>query len=842
MSLLVWLPFNGNTKNQGVAGNNFTAYNIYNAYGKVTNNCYWFNGSNSSVRGEVNLTAYMTFACWIKFDTTTLAHIIDCRDSNGTGYQPLYGGINANYGIQVYSSRGGSYIWDNSICGFTTGVWYHLAVTIDTGGATLYINGVSKGKHYASYGYDFGSRVMTVGTRFSSTNWFEGSINDVRVYDHILSTKEIKDLARGLCLHYRLNFEDLYEPIEYIQSTGTQRVKLNLTPKSTYKIESTFAITDTTKTSSIWCARGTSTGSYTTTAFYIANSGVRCDYGISATMTSIGSLVANTKHTLTMNKNVWYLDGVQKTSMTASTFTAGSPIQLFVSHYNGIDSNLGNYSYMKLYKFKVYDENGVLVLSLVPCVRRTDYVAGLYDIINDVFYTNNGSGSFQVPLSSQYIPVDYIEFTGTQYIDSGVKTLNASNFNIRIDYQRTNIDNADACLFGQRQFGKFTNMYNTYYESAYGNTYSGSANDYNRNIVLMTDTGIYKNGEQLISGTISSISSSYSALVGAFSEDSGANAKWFYKGKMYRLTINSGGALVRDFTPCIRKADGVAGLFDNANNIFYPNNGSGTFGVPTTSSQLTVPDNSGYGNVGVLSSAIPVSNDTIIGNNCLYLNDAWCRAGAKPPVYMPQMSVFMWVKQPTPTTQRFLFGTFDSWTANGIGWWVDSGGTNMSNLVRIVGASSYTSGTSFTNVCDGNWHHIGITWDGTNYKTYKDGVLLGSVTPSSGGQIYNPDYIFGGSHYNEEKMQGYMADARVYATALSASDVVELYKCKEMIDNKANIYCNGYSSFGNRLDFSKKSIVRSNAISESAPLGSSSTKVSLSKTKTISLNQIKEEM
>ena len=837
MSLLVWLPFNGSTKNQGVAGNNFTAYNIYNAYGKVTNNCYWFNGSNSSVRGEVKLTPYMTFACWIKFDTTTLAHIIDCRDSNGTGYQPLYGGISANYGIQVYSSRGGSYIWDNSICGFTTGVWYHLAVTIDTDGATLYINGVSKGKYSASYGYDFGSRVMTVGTRFSSTNWFEGSINDVRVYDHILSTKEIKDLARGLCLHYRLNFEDLYEPIEYIQSTGTQRVKLNLTPKSTYKIESTFAITDTTKTSSIWCARGTSTGSYTTTAFYIANSGVRCDYGISATMTSIGSLVANTKHTLTMNKNVWYLDGVQKTSMAASTYTAGSPIQLFASHYNGIDSNLGNYSYMKLYKFKVYDENGVLVLSLVPCIRRTDYVAGLYDIINDVFYTNNGSGSFQVPTSAQYIPVDYIEFTGTQYIDSGVKTLNASNFNIRIDYQRTNIDNADACLFGQRQFGKFTNMYNTYYESAYGNTYSGSANDYNRNVVLMTDTGIYKNGEQLLSGTISSISSSYSALIGAFSEDSGANAKWFYKGKMYRLTINSGGALVRDFTPCIREADGVAGLFDNANNIFYPNNGSGTFGVPTTSSQLTVPDNSGYGNTGVCKSACSATNATPLGNASLVCPSTGVCVPFTTP--MTQYTIAMWFK--LGATGKMPLGS-NTTTSSNTNFYCY--GDMSWRYVTSAGGQEYYYSHNGGEVSTTDYVFWVATYDGATTKIYRNGVYEGSQTVTTSGATVTFNSISVGFGYNNSTYwtTNEVADFKLYSTALSENDIVALYKCKEMIDNKANIYCNVYSSFGNRLDFSKKSIVRSNEISESAPLGSSSTKVSLSKTKTISLNQIKEEM
>ena len=52
----------------------------------------------------------------------------------------------------------------------------------------------------------------------------------------------------------------------------------------------------------------------------------------------------------------------------------------------------------KIYYFKITDKStGNLVRYFVPAVRNTDSVAGMYDIVNDLFYTNAGTGTFTVP-------------------------------------------------------------------------------------------------------------------------------------------------------------------------------------------------------------------------------------------------------------------------------------------------------------------------------------------------------------------------------------------------------------------------------------------------------------
>ena len=56
----------------------------------------------------------------------------------------------------------------------------------------------------------------------------------------------------------------------------------------------------------------------------------------------------------------------------------------------------------RFHYFKLYD-NGSLIKHLIPCYRKTDQVAGLYDLVNDVFYTNDTSGIFDVGKDVDYI-------------------------------------------------------------------------------------------------------------------------------------------------------------------------------------------------------------------------------------------------------------------------------------------------------------------------------------------------------------------------------------------------------------------------------------------------------
>lgn len=87
---------------------------------------------------------------------------------------------------------------------FPTGVWVHLAVTYGDGYFRVYKNG-ALAQEYANSSIS----ASTVSTFAYQTEVLTGNasrcMHDVRIYDHVLSAREVRDVADGLCLHYKLD-------------------------------------------------------------------------------------------------------------------------------------------------------------------------------------------------------------------------------------------------------------------------------------------------------------------------------------------------------------------------------------------------------------------------------------------------------------------------------------------------------------------------------------------------------------------------------------------------------------------------------------------------------------
>lgn len=115
------------------------------------------------------------------------------------------GGSNNGVTVFIYSGTLGLQIKDNSggvadissTTPLTTGIWYHVAATYatqGTGGAVeLYLNGVRIGSTTNSGPWAFNSQAIRLADSID-TYWeiFDGRLDEVRVYNRVLSASEIK--------------------------------------------------------------------------------------------------------------------------------------------------------------------------------------------------------------------------------------------------------------------------------------------------------------------------------------------------------------------------------------------------------------------------------------------------------------------------------------------------------------------------------------------------------------------------------------------------------------------------------------------------------------------------
>ncbi len=103
--------------------------------------------------------------------------------------------------LKIYNNSSNHLWWLNGNIFYDK--WVHLAIAHNADTITLYING----DHYAtvaSTSSPISSGIMYAGDGITDEHG-PVKFNDIRLYDHCLSPKEVKEIAKGLVLHYPLN-------------------------------------------------------------------------------------------------------------------------------------------------------------------------------------------------------------------------------------------------------------------------------------------------------------------------------------------------------------------------------------------------------------------------------------------------------------------------------------------------------------------------------------------------------------------------------------------------------------------------------------------------------------
>lgn len=150
--------------------------------------------SNSLSLGEG-----LTFSAWVNTSSTLVnRYIFDWFNGTSPNFTGFNIGMNfANAGAGKINFQGSkNTAWVGSNTAINSGTWRHIAVTVNSTGYKIYIDGVLDkqvdSSAFLPYG---GSGPGAIGNSTANGGYFPGSIDEVRIYNRVLSASEISEAA-----------------------------------------------------------------------------------------------------------------------------------------------------------------------------------------------------------------------------------------------------------------------------------------------------------------------------------------------------------------------------------------------------------------------------------------------------------------------------------------------------------------------------------------------------------------------------------------------------------------------------------------------------------------------
>ena len=372
-----------------------------------------------------------------------------------------------------------------------------------------------------------------------------------------------------------------YVELEYIESTGTQYIDTGIKPiisntvKPVIKLVHQFNTLDTCRIFGV-----TDNSKY----FQFFNNATGSDgFGIQLFNTA-GNY---TKFTLDTDKHVYEISTASSVAKQDGTkqslnFSYGSldyNLYLFARNAKG---SANNYMKGKIFYFE-YDD-GVQHRQFIP-VLDWNMKPCLYDKVSGELFYNAGTGDFIA--GRQIHPVEYLESTGTQYIDTGIIT---SESNLTVVKWEGSAGYKSGSS-GRRFIASYENSSVYHYSEFNEGNFFGCWGAYVEEITeanKMYKVSMQINGSITTDFSIDVDGITYSKTSETYQSSSFGKFVLFrltasYTGSGQRIGKNKlwiDGELVRDFIPAIDENDTFF-MFDKITHTAYNNAGSGSFIGPT---------------------------------------------------------------------------------------------------------------------------------------------------------------------------------------------------------------------------------------------------------------------
>ena len=360
----------------------------------------------------------------------------------------------------------------------------------------------------------------------------------------------------------RRNLPGEYDQVNYIESTGMGYIDSGVKVSPNLRAEVDFQFIKI-----VYGIECTVFGTYGSTS----RMGVLAsDYGTiinrNGTLSQSSDIYARTQAT------AYPVTGYDSPSINITIFCQ-SLVSSVYAPFNGVCGTV------RLYSLKFYDNN-ILIRDFVPAIRKSDSCPGLYDLANNVFYTEVQK------IPSEYKRVEYIESTGEQYIDTGYKADANTGHYVKFSTTSALATSGHGSMFGAADNNWTTAYYLETYttDSSHPGSFKYNSTSYDAKMATSTVLTICHSKTQNVltrndGSYISVANETHSTPVNMYifaSNKSGVGACIFIKAKLYHLIFLKSAGYVHEYYPVIRKSDNKPGLYDVATQTFLTNQGSGT--------------------------------------------------------------------------------------------------------------------------------------------------------------------------------------------------------------------------------------------------------------------------
>ena len=226
--------------------------------------------------------------------------------------------------------------------------------------------------------------------------------------------------------------------------------------------------------------------------------------------------------------------------------------------------------------------NGYFIIHIPIKIDNKDYSIKINKHFNTDSFVIDLRKSVFDKSGNRYVLVEYLESTGTQYIDTEIKT--NGDLKVLMDFEVSNTSNTQF-YFGSR-IGVHQKSYTfLYYSNRFRSDYSNQADVYTGNIESISGFPRFKidmnknitkiiNNNYNITYTYSSFESDLNIYLFAINQNGKAYS--YSSIKLYSFKLYDNDTLVRDFIPVI-DSNSKPCLFDKVSRECYYNQGTGEF-------------------------------------------------------------------------------------------------------------------------------------------------------------------------------------------------------------------------------------------------------------------------